>query len=369
MYPTTCRSSARHAPPIALGQRAFEIVLARQVAAGETETTWFERHGSTPITEVPVDWPADYRDLVRAADRAHRVRPRRGLDRASRAQAPLESGAVGGPQPRRAARAGARRARRSRALGRPASRGPRPSSPTRCAATPLLVEALELLAGDRDADLAATVRRLVLDAAVPHLAAQRLTEKGLRKRAVWERVWELQRAEDRGEAAASCWIPVTSLRRKYCDRPDFPCRQLRQGDCRSAWKHRGKLDVPKERFVLYPERRARRGHLAGGRLGRLGRARSRARARRPDHWSCASRTPPTPSGVTPLLAGVLELLPWIHQWHPDLDPLYGGPPGAFFEGWLDGQLAELGVTRETRLRAWRPPCADPRTEGRRRSTT
>jgi hypothetical protein len=63
--------------------------------------------------------------------------------------------------------------------------------------------------------------------------------------------------------------------------------------------------------------------------------------------------------LTPLLAGVLELLPWIHQWNPDSDPLYGGPPGRYFEDWLDGQLAELGTTREN-LRRWRPTPAKPR---------
>ena len=51
-------------PELKLGERAFEIVLARQVAAGETETTWFTRHGSTPITDIPAHWPADYRALV-----------------------------------------------------------------------------------------------------------------------------------------------------------------------------------------------------------------------------------------------------------------------------------------------------------------
>ena len=34
------------------------------MAAGELETTWFTRHGSTPITEPPAHWPADYRALV-----------------------------------------------------------------------------------------------------------------------------------------------------------------------------------------------------------------------------------------------------------------------------------------------------------------
>lgn len=52
------------APGLALGQRAFEIVLARKMAAGEMQTTWFERHGSTPITELPAEWPDDYCQLV-----------------------------------------------------------------------------------------------------------------------------------------------------------------------------------------------------------------------------------------------------------------------------------------------------------------
>lgn len=56
--------------------------------------------------------------------------------------------------------------------------------------------------------------------------------------------------------------------------------------------------------------------------------------------------------LTPLLAGVLELLPWVHQWHPDSEPDYGDPPGDFFDDWLDQQLVELGLTREV-LGAWR----------------
>ena len=52
-------------PGLALGERAFEIALARAVRDGEEETAWFTRHGSTPITEIPEHWPAEYRDLVR----------------------------------------------------------------------------------------------------------------------------------------------------------------------------------------------------------------------------------------------------------------------------------------------------------------
>ena len=63
--------------------------------------------------------------------------------------------------------------------------------------------------------------------------------KGFDKRRQWERTWDLQRLEDRGEPLPGGLerIPVPP---KYAQadfaRPSF-------------WKARGKLDVPKERFV------------------------------------------------------------------------------------------------------------------------
>ena len=51
-------------PAVALGERAFEIVMARRKAAGIGKTTWFERHGSSPLTEIPSRWPEDYRRIV-----------------------------------------------------------------------------------------------------------------------------------------------------------------------------------------------------------------------------------------------------------------------------------------------------------------
>ena len=63
---------------------------------------------------------------------------------------------------------------------------------------------------------------------------------------------------------------------------------------------------------------------------------------------------PDASRLTPLLACVLEQIPWIAQWHPESDSVYGGAPVTYFEGWLDSQLSELAVTRDA-LRAWRPP--------------
>jgi hypothetical protein len=51
-------------PSLRLGERAFEIVAARRMAAGEEELTWFVRHGSTPITDLPDSWPEPYKRLV-----------------------------------------------------------------------------------------------------------------------------------------------------------------------------------------------------------------------------------------------------------------------------------------------------------------
>ena len=62
-------------PELKLGQRAFEIVLARRMTAGEVETQWFARHGSVPVTEIPEDWPEPYRRVVAQADRDDRAPP------------------------------------------------------------------------------------------------------------------------------------------------------------------------------------------------------------------------------------------------------------------------------------------------------
>ena len=51
-------------PEVDLGERVFEIALANRVEAGDTETRWFERHGSEPVTEIPTHLPDDYKELL-----------------------------------------------------------------------------------------------------------------------------------------------------------------------------------------------------------------------------------------------------------------------------------------------------------------
>lgn len=50
-------------PPIQLGERPFEIVMARQMQSGELETTWFERHGSVPTIGIPERFSTEHRKL------------------------------------------------------------------------------------------------------------------------------------------------------------------------------------------------------------------------------------------------------------------------------------------------------------------
>lgn len=51
-------------PLVNPGERAFEIALARRMAYDDIESTWFSRHGTIPITEIPAHWPEDYRQLI-----------------------------------------------------------------------------------------------------------------------------------------------------------------------------------------------------------------------------------------------------------------------------------------------------------------
>lgn len=179
---------------------------------------------------------------------------------------------------------------------------------------------------------------LVKDEAVPFLAAFRYSETGARKRVQWERTWDVQRREDAGEKAE---IEVPP---KYAS-SDFAKA--------TYWRLRGKLDVPKERFILYP--------AAGGETDatpvigwagwdHLEQARALA------EWTLERQTKDGWGGdkLKPLLAGMLELVPWLRQWHNDVDPDSNQRLGDYFAQWLDEEARKIGVTLDE-LRAWTPP--------------
>ena len=86
-------SNGRSTPPLALGERAFEIALARKISRGEAESGWFVYTRSTPLTELPAHWPDWYRNLVNRRIELIETVGRDGTRGATR----LVAGAVGGP--------------------------------------------------------------------------------------------------------------------------------------------------------------------------------------------------------------------------------------------------------------------------------
>jgi hypothetical protein len=204
-------------------------------------------------------------------------------------------------------------------------------------------------------DLARVIADLVADEHVPYLAALRFKDAGLAKRADWEHVWDLQRQED----AAS----GEDVRKRIRDSIPVPPKYAPGDFLRTSyWRHRGKLDVPKERFVSYPQA-SRDGDpsLLVGWAGWDHREQAQALATliverdQTDGWG-ADR-------LTPLLAGLRELLPWVRQWHGAIDPQYHGSPAEVYDGFLADYQNRLHLTDQA-LAAWRPAKA---TRGRRRT--
>ena len=73
--------------------------------------------------------------------------------------------------------------------------------------------------------------------------------------------------------------------------------------------------------------------------------------------------------VTPLLAGLDQLLPWIHQWHPEIDAEFGETAGQSFQTMLEHDAHELGLTLDD-VRNWTPPekTRKTRTPSKKKST-
>ena len=189
-----------------------------------------------------------------------------------------------------------------------------------------------------DFDLPTLISELVTSEAVPLLPVERYKPSGLRKRAVWETTWELQRKEDRGDDVGDIKVP-----------PKYGTADFLKTD---YWRLRGKLDVPKERWVSFPSaNRESDPSLVVGWAGWDHQQQATAivsyyDARKNEGWSAEK--------LTPLLAGLDQLLPWIHQWHPEIDPEYNESAGDSFHALLNSELQELGLTIED-VRDWTPP--------------
>ena len=216
-----------------------------------------------------------------------------------------------------------------------------------------------------DFDITELVVELVEGESVPFLPVLRYKESGLRKRAIWEQVWDLQRREDaieaevRGQGAAAGGEAQQQAeikrrqKQEVGDIPVPPKYDTKDFVSTTCWRLRGKLDVPKERFITYPHcnRDADRTPVIGwAGWDHLQQAQAVAgyyeRMRTNEGW--------TDDRLLPLLAGVLELLPWLLQWHNGLDPQYGMGLGDFFRSFAEEEARRMGKTLDE-VRAWQPP--------------
>ena len=117
-------------------------------------------------------------------------------------------------------------------------------------------------------------------------------------------------------------------------------------DFKSAiyWSLRGKLDVPKERWVSFPgaEREGDSGLvIAWAGWNHLQQAQALA-AYLEDLKSSGA----TESKQMLLLAGLSQLIPWLRQWHNDLDPSLGVRLGDYLLSYLEDELRRLEKPRQ-----------------------
>jgi hypothetical protein len=335
-------------PSLERGQRAFELLLARNGMPWDRR--WFEYHGITPTAEIPDHWPQPYKKVV--AQRLELIESNENIrlieqpdykrrwdweswdteeTRALRSWLldRLESAAY---WPRQS---GAPRLRSALDVADQAARDHE------------FLEVAALFEKRSDFDLKRLVAGLLAGEAVPFLPILRYKDSGLRKRRDWERTWELQRAEDRGEDPGKIPVP-----------PKYESKDFKSA---AFWRLRGKLDVPRERFVSFPHlERDLDGSAVFGWAGWSHLERAQALAtyfderKERDGWE--------PARLLPILAGIEDLVPWLLQWHNDVDPASGVRIGEFYRGFAPEEARKLAKTIDD-VRAWTPPAS--RRGGRR----
>ncbi|MEU8036021.1 BREX-2 system adenine-specific DNA-methyltransferase PglX [Streptosporangium sp. NPDC049078] len=388
-------------PQLNLGERAFEIVMASNPEVDESDDQWFIRHrreGSRKVKEIPGHWPDEYKKVVER--RIALIGSDRNIGLLERPEYKRRWALIKDVKPWGWAEQEAA-ALRNWLLDRCEARElwfhyldgmeqPRMLSTAQLA--DLLrpdedfVSVAELYAPGKD--LEKVVAELVADEHVPYLAQLRYKDSGLSKRADWEDVWNRQRREDAAQAVADAARQAAERQRKIADdledgeerkraydewtalnteqvRAEAEVKRIRDaipvppkygsGDFLkvSYWRNRGKLDVPKERFISYPHA-GRDGDpaLVLGWAGWDHKEQAQALAtivvdREQNHGWDADR-------LTPLLAGLREVLPWVRQWHDEFDYVYGASPADIYEGFLTQTRDRLHLG-DNDLTTWRPP--------------
>lgn len=345
---------------IQLGERPFEISMAREVEAGELKTEWFRRHRSTPTTEIPDTYPSWYQELVQK---------RLQLMEDNKFVRLIEA-----PEYKRRWASDPWEKKVEQALEswlRNHLETPNYFpwiDRENCTQPPAMVSLRELIrkaahdddfmtvgalyTQDSGFDYEALVRTLIVSDSVPALPVDRFTKSGLKKFKVWEDTWEKQRQEDALDARGA--LPSSD--------PDFLTDDLVEEKKKAlklkkppsyakadfisksnAYEHRGKLDVPKERYTLHVACELEGdGGVVVTWAGFDHRQRTEAIIQRIERVQNSGT--PDMEQLLRLLAALKDLLPWLKQWHNAFDPNFGSSFYDAVQDFYQGQLVQWGVS-------------------------
>jgi hypothetical protein len=131
------------------------------------------------------------------------------------------------------------------------------------------------------------------------------------------------------------------------------------------WKLRGKLDVPKERWVSFPYCEGEDGQMVIAWAGydHLQLAKAISAYYVDIQERLGGREDPR---LPPLFACLIELLPWLKQWHNAVEPEFNVPMGDYFEGFIQEEARQMGKTIEE-IKNWQPSLKLKKTNKRKRN--
>lgn len=130
------------------------------------------------------------------------------------------------------------------------------------------------------------------------------------------------------------------------------------------WRLRGGLDVPKERWVSFPHCEGSDGLplVAWAGYDHLQLAKAIAIHYVHVQEQEGGRDDPR---LVPLLSAICQLLPWLRQWHNEMNEEFGSRMGDYYEGFVQEEARGMGKTVDE-VCGWQPPAGgNGRGRGRR----
>ncbi len=364
-------------PLVNAGERAFEIQMARDLEEDGGSDAWFTRHYYVKTQNIPAHWPENYKALIEkrlAVIESNRFIKQIEQPEFKRRWLPMEWEA----QEQQALKNWL-----CSFLETQSFNATHPAVQT-CAQLADCIHHNELAkiiaqryTQNEFFDAQALVVNLITNDQVPQTAADRLKPEAMMKYRAWQETWAKQRLEDAIDAEFGLDQPLSEEDLQNSEKVavyeankqkaavkkaqlvgDIPVPpKYDKGDFRSEnyWTLRGKLDVPKERFFSLPGcEKDGDSTLVIGWAGMNHLQRGQAisawylERKDTDGWEAEK--------LKPMLVALDELIPWLKQWHNEVDPEYGERMGDFYEGFLIEELRLLDIPREDLL-AWEPVAA------------